>query len=277
MRRIRIVLGLASAVCAFGVLAAPALAKKEKEPVMFGKFTASIPGKTISPAEPASTRGKGGVTEINLAGTGLIIKSCEKALKSTGMVESESSETFLQNITFSKCKASISLNKSPITAEETIPPFTLGMEFHSNKSVVLGEAGESEVKVVRPSNLSIKIGKTPCVVEIPSQTIPVKAEKKPEGEYEAASYETTKEPAKLKKFPSGFQEKLNIEMEFKKVESYVKPAPGCTFNPEGGKVNKEAGSPREGDIEFDNGTMELELEEISIKHGNVGFEPKKEG
>jgi hypothetical protein len=276
MRRFRIVLGLAAAVCAFGVLAAPALAKKLKEPAVFGKFTASIPGNPggISPATPATASGTGSVTEINLAGGALTIKECRKELKSAGKVESESSETFLQKILFSHCYAQIKLEKSKFIGRQKVPNFTLGLEFHSNKSAVLGEANESEVKVVTPSSISIKVGKFPCTVIVPSQTVPLKAEKKPEKEYEAASYETFKEPANIKKFPSGFQEELGIEMEFNKVVSYLVPnPPGCEAEP-GTPVNEEPGSPYKGDAGYGKGHMELELEEIKIKHGNVGFEPK---
>jgi hypothetical protein len=276
MRRVRVVLGLAAAVCAFGVLAAPALAKKQKEPAVFGKFTASIPGHpgAISPATPATASGTGSVTEISLADGALTIKECRKELKSTGKVESESSETFLQQIRFSHCYAQLKLEKSKFIGKEKVPNFTLALEFHSNKSAVLGEADESEVKVVTPSSVFIKVGKFPCTVIIPSQTVPLKAEKKPEHEYEAATYETELEPANIKKFPSGFQEKLDIEMEFNKVVSYLVPnPPGCEAEP-GTPVNEDPESPYKGDAGYSKGHMELELEEITIKHGNVGFAPK---
>jgi hypothetical protein len=259
------------------MLAAPALAK-QKAPAVFGKFTASFPlhPGAISPATPATANGIGEVTEISLAGGALTIRECTKELKSTGKVESESSETFLQKITFSHCNAQLKLEKSGFIGKQRIPTFSLGLEFHSNKSAVLGQAEESEVKVVTPSSVSVKIGKFPCTVVIPSQTIPIKAEKKPEREYEAATYETEMEPAKIKKFPSGFQEKLDIEMEFSKVVSYLMPnPPGCEAEP-GTPVDEEVGSPYFGDAGYSKGIMDLELEEITIKQGNVGFAPKKE-
>ncbi|HYM55837.1 MAG TPA: hypothetical protein VES97_10770, partial [Solirubrobacteraceae bacterium] len=158
------------------------------------------------------------------------------------------------------------------TEEVKLKSFAIDFEFHSNKAAVIGE-GEGEIKIKKDSTLSIPVGKGACTVVIPEQTIPEKAERKPELEYEAASYTTEFEPAKIKKFPSGFQEKLNIEMEFKKVESWVKPAPGCA---PGGVVNEVPETPGFGYVVYGNGTMELELEEITIKNGNVGFEPKKE-
>jgi len=276
MRRVRVVLGLAVAVCAFGVLVAPAVAKKEvgnktKEPVIFGKFTASIPGGTISPTAKAVATGHGEVTEINLANGGLVIRKCLKPVKSKGEVESESSETFFQNIKFSKCRAVKGFNKGGGIEEPPIATFTLGIEFHSNKSGVVGE-GEGEIKIKEDSSVSIPVAhKGICTVVVPEQIVPAKAEKKPEAEYESVSYETEKEPAKIKKFPSGFQEKLNIEIEFSKVVTYVKPNEFC--HP-GGKLVEEKESPWFGYVESRNGKMALELEEITIKNGNLGFEPK---
>jgi hypothetical protein len=265
-------------VCAFGVLAAPALAKKQKAPAVFGKFTANIPGSpgAITPATPVTANGIGEVTEIDLAGGALTITECRKELKSTGKVEEERSETFFQNITFSHCYAQIKLEKSGFIGRQKVPTFKLGLEFHSNHSAVLGEGNETETRVTTPSNISIKVGKFPCTVIIPSQTLPGKAERQPELEYEAATYETEYAPAPVKKFPSGFQEKLDIEMEFNKVQSYLVPnPPGCEAEP-GTSVDEEEGSPYKGDTHYDKGHIDLELEEITIKHGNLGFEPKKE-
>jgi hypothetical protein len=281
MIRVRVVLGLAAIACALGVLASPALAanaKKQKEPAVFGKFTANLPGTPggITPATPATARGHGELTEISLAGGALTITECGKELKSTGKVEQESSETFFQNIVFSHCFAQVKLEKSGFVGRQKVNSFTLGLEFHSNKSAVLGQGEESEVKVVTPSSISVKIGKFPCTVIIPSQTVPSKAARKPEAEYEAATYETEKEPANIKKFPSGFQEKLDIEMEFNKVKSYLVPNPPGCEDQGGAPIDEEEGSPYKGDAEYGKGHMELELEEITIKHGNLGFEPKKE-
>jgi hypothetical protein len=107
-------------------------------------------------------------------------------------------------------------------------------------------------------------------VIIPSQVIPIRAESKPENEFEAAFYETEHETVfskkALEKFPSGFQEKLDIEMEFNKVRTIEQPLPGCRYN---GTLNSE------GFAEFKNGILDAEIEEITIKNGNVGFEAPK--
>lgn len=275
MRHARLALGVAVVVvCAFGALAGPAFAKKEKPAPTFGKFTASIPGRTISPTEPATTSGIGEISELSLAGGALFVEECVKELKSSGTVVSESSETFYQNVKFTKCLAQVKLGKSGLTTQLKVPTFVLGMEFHSNHSAVIGEGEEAALTIVKPSNVSVRIGKTACTVVIPAQTVPVRAEKKPDLEFEAAGYETEKEPANIKKFPSGFQEKLDIEWELKKLESLVKPNANCKYaaEPEG-KFNNDPESPNFGFVEYGNGRFEGELEEITIKHGNVGFEP----
>jgi hypothetical protein len=281
MRRVRVVLGFAAVVCAFGALTAPAFAKRTKEPVIFGKFTASINGKTISPAEPAKTKGHGEVTAMKLGpyvfggrnlGEGKHGPICEKALKSEGQVVSESSETFLQNVSFKKCVSTVRAGSSE---EAVVFHFTLGMEFHSNGSAVVGESEETEVKIIKGSVVHFKGSKSSCEVIIPEQTIPVKAATKPEKTFESAGYSTETEAVEgkkaMKEFPSGFQEKLNITMEFKKVHTIEQLTPGkCTNQKleEGGTFNKEHDT-----VEYNNGVLEAELEEISIKGGNVGFAP----
>jgi hypothetical protein len=276
MRSVRITVGIVAAVaCAFGAFAGPAFAKKEKKAPVFGKFTASIPGGEISPEHPATATGIGAITELSLAGGALFVEGCLKESKSAGTVVSESSETFFQDVTYKKCIASVAIGKSGLTSKEKIPTFHLAMEFHSNHSAVIGEGEEENLKIVKPSSVSVKIGKTSCFVVIPAQTVPVKAEKKPNKEYEAAGYETELSPVKKKQlalFPSGFQEKLYIEWEFNKLESLVKPNASCTY--EGGKLDTEPETPNFGYVVYNDGVFEGELEEISIRGGDLGFEPK---
>jgi hypothetical protein len=276
MRHVRVTVGIVAAVvCAFGAFAGPAFAKKEKKAPIFGKFTASVPGREINEAAPATATGTGEIDELSLAGGALFVEGCLKESRSTGAIVSESSETLFQNVTYKKCIANVTIGKSGLTSRMKIPTFQLGMEFHSNHSAVIGEGEEENLKIVRPSRVSVKIGKTTCSVVIPAQTIPVKAEKKPEKEYEAAGYETEFEPVskrKMSQFPSGFQEKLYIEWEYKKLESLVKPNENCTYK--GGKLDKEPETPNFGYVVYNEGVFEGELEGISIKNGNVGFEPK---
>jgi hypothetical protein len=278
MRSVRTALGLAAVVCAFGTFAAPALAKKPKPPVVFGKFVASFPiTKSISPTEPALAKGHGELDVMSLADGALRIEECDD-VKSRGEVTAESSETFFQNVTFTHCLATIPLGKG-LTEQLPVPKFTLGMEFRSNKAVELGEGSVSETEIVRPSTVIIPIGKkSPCEVTIPEQIVPGKAATQPEREYDAAAYTTEKEEANLKKFPLGYQEKLDISMEFVKVESWVKPNEHCVYaEGEDGAFDSTPGTPAYGYVVYHKGAFEAELEEITIKHGNLGFAPVEEG
>jgi hypothetical protein len=278
MRSVRITLGLAAIVCAFGALSAPAFAKKaEKPPLVFGKFTASYPsGKPITETETAVAKGIGEIYNLNLANGALHIEECEGA-KSSGVVDSEKSEDFFQNVVFKHCYAKIAVNKG-FTEELKLPKFALGLEFRSNQSAEGGQAAPSEMEIVRPSTVTIPIGKkAPCKVTIPSQSFPAKSATDPNAEYGAAFYETEKEPASIKKFPAGFQEKLDIEMEFTKVESWVKPNEHCIYAAgEEGAYDSTPETPAYGYVVYGKGTLEAEIEEITIKNGDVGFEPAPE-
>ncbi len=277
MRSVRAVLGVAVLMCVFGTVTAPAFAKKAKPPVVFGKFTASFPlGKPISPTEEAMAKGHGELDSLNLADGALRIEECTD-VRSTGQVDEERSESFFQNVKFKHCFAIVSLNKG-ITEQLKVPTFTLGIEFRSNKSAEIGEGAENEIEIVRPSTVTIPIGKkSPCKVTIPEQIVPKRAEGKPDREYGAVGYETEVEAAKMKFFPSGFQEKLDIGMEFTKIESWVKPNERCVYGGgEEGAYDSTPETPAYGYVVYTKGTMEAELEEITIKNGDLGFEPKPE-
>jgi hypothetical protein len=286
MRRVRVLIGFAAAVFAFAALAAPALAKKEHTKVQFGKFIANIPGSTISEATPATATGTGTVLAgpkgpgIELAGGALTIAKCTTALKSSGRVVSEKSETFLQNITFKNCYAQSFLGKNEgVISETKLPKFTLALEFHSNQSAVAGESS-GEVKVMENSTIVIPVPsrKSPCRVTIPAQTIPNEAITKPEDEFESAFYETEHEEVegkrKLERFPSGFEEQLDVETEFTKVEAWIKPQEHCFDTAGEGAVDNEVGSRGYGYVHFNKGIFDIELEEIEIENGNLGWEEK---
>ena len=179
MRGFRIKLGVATTLCAFGVMAAPALAHHEHPKAVFGKFVASYPlaPGTITPATPTTDKGIGSIENIDLADGGLIIreepgKPSGCAVKSTGKVEDESSETFFQAIALSRCTAVKGFGKEG-TERPKIKKFHLDFEFNSNGSLNIGE-GEGEVKIIEKSLLSIPVGKDVCTVVIPQQTLPAK-------------------------------------------------------------------------------------------------------
>ena len=278
MRRVRILVGLMVAVCAFGALAGTALANKHKAHMIFGKFRAGYPGGApISPTSPASAAGVGEMSELSLADRGLLIHDCKKVTASAS-VTAEKAENFVADTKFKHCVGRVSDNGNGFVKNEKVSNFSIRMEFHSNHSAKLGAEEEGEA-IIKPTHVTVDLGpkKTSCVIALPEQTITKKAEVKPEKEYESAEYETETYPAKLKKFPAGFQEKLDIEWEFEKLISWEKPSPGCDYVGGGsGTKDETPGTPAYGYVVYDKGTFEGEIEEFTIKNGNLGFESKAE-
>jgi len=267
MRRLKIVLGLAAAVCAFGTLATPALARHGRPKALFGDFIASFPnGTPISPSSPATATGIGSEEKIKLANGSVSIgnEGCKK-IRSTGKVDSEKSETFTQSITFSGCTGTAFVGENEEALEPvTVPRFTIAMEFHANGAVEVGGEEAPTATIAHTSVLFRTRKGGQCTIDVPSQSTPFKAIKKPENEFEAGAYGTEPaafHPQKMKKFPKGFQEELDVTMEFEKVTAQLIPGPKC-FVGSARKDNK--------------GIIEAEIEEVKIKRGNLGFETKAE-
>jgi hypothetical protein len=242
MRGKRTLLATIVGVCAFGALAAPALAVKEKP--VFGKFKASTAG---------TVRGIGEAGEMALGP--YKFTSCEKELHSVGTVVMGESETFFQEVKFSKCETSRQIGgglEEPVTAT-----FALGMEFHSNGSLKIG-----------PSAVTFQATKSMCEVTIPPQWVPAAAETKgEERSFEATTYSTEKEKLEgepAKKFGE-FRERLNITWELKGITTTVKLSPSCMYH--GSHLNEA------GEAEFSGGKMEGELEEVTLQGGNISFIP----
>ncbi len=240
MTRIRMMVALVTGVCALAVLASPALAVKTKP--VFGKFHATVAG---------AAKGKGTAGEMTIGP--YKFSECEKELRSDGTVAEGESETFMQEVKFSKCVTTRSAGGG--LEEPILASFTLGMEFHSNGSLKIGPA------TVRPGNSA-------CEVTIPAQWVPASAETK--GEYklfEDASYSTETEPlegGQAKKY-GPVRERLHVSWELKGVNATVKLGPTCTYK--GAHLNAA------GEAEYGGGKMEGELEEVTLQGGNISFIP----
>jgi hypothetical protein len=242
MRRTTMVLALAMAVLTWGVLASPALAAKEKP--VFGKFKATLAG---------TAKGKGEAGEMVLGP--YKFEECEKELHSSGMVALGESETFFQEVHFSKCVATRDAGGG---LQESIDAnFTLGMEFHSNGSLKLG-----------PTSVTFGPSDSTCEVTVPAQWVPGVAETRGEDRsFEAGKYSTEAEKlegGQEKKFGE-FRERLDLEWELKGVNTTIKLTPTCKY--EGSHLNAA------GEAEFTNGRMEGELEEVTVPDGNLSFIP----
>lgn len=276
MRHLKSVLGLASAICALCVAAAPAVAHE---------FSASRLPKPLSEAEPAKTKGIGigssslggeersqefrfGVFHIYCAA-----KTAAKTI-AEGAVSWPTSQIFATEIKFEKCLTKTnfegfiagtktSFNVNP----ETKKSEPLKFVYHVNGFVELG-SGEVESEVeVGSGSASFSIAGKICRINWPRQTVPAKAVKKPEETYSAAVY-SNKEvpvvatPTVLRKFPSGFQKRLVIANEFK----------GMEWNYEEGQCLGEGGFEKEASKTAEKtGVYNGSLEEEAIG-SNLSFE-----
>jgi hypothetical protein len=208
MRHVKLGLGFASAVCALAIAATPALAHE---------FTASKTGKT---------HGKS-TTEQNFK-FGPFRITCEKA-SAKGAVAAGSTSTLTTSVKFAGCTDEVKFGTRPAhVPTHFLTP--LAIAYHANGFVetgseteeVEGEAvlagGEAEIKVytgVIPGEHE----QSRCTIHWPEQTLPLKAVRKPEGEYSAATYSNEQTPnGNLKRFPDGFQHSITISNEFKGIK-----------------------------------------------------------
>ncbi len=253
MRNLRMAFGLVVAVCAFGVVAAPALA--------FGKFYALTTG-------PA--KGKGEAETLKL---GPYKITCEQPIKAKGQVTStEPAESFFTEVRFRDCETVVKPEGGTGIEEVKKIGLKLGMEFLSNYSAKVGE-GESEAVIKPASEVSFEAHGGKCTVYIPEQRLPLKQK---EGvEYEAAvpETETIAGPfevgtGKYEKFGE-FRTALSFTVDLKKIRSYITPSEKCRYEEESeeGKYNPETGN-----VEFTGGKFEGSLEEITLKNGSLSFE-----
>ncbi len=307
MRRVRIVLGLAVAVCAFGALSVPAFAK---EKLVFGNFVASVFGRTITPADPApiieNKEDEAEVTGLQLGQFkfGVLEKPsnkpnyeepCEKAPKVTGEVTEEVSQSLLTEVHLMRCISSI-VDSGTISWKAS--NIQLAIRFKSNESAEIGNT-EGGFEIVKTASVLVK-GAGTCLVEIPQQFVPSKAGEKEEKFWEGAEYTPEKEEPvenwekskKLKEqYPGDFKNRLEIETteKFKGIRSYVDTATtakghGClpVKGEENGKLitekeieveGKMVPNPHYGWLEFTNGRIFLNAEGLEIKGGQLTFEP----
>jgi hypothetical protein len=189
----------ALAVVALALAATPAVAMKVESPNPHN-FTGS------ANVEP---RFSGETAEFALKPFTI---SCEKA-KSTasGVTPTFPSKTLTAVIKYSGCEAEATLSKAEyeLTAK-FLDPVTFN--YHANGVVEMGAGGTvKEGKLEGAGEIEIAVkGPFKCVIDIPAGTYPTKALKKPEGEYDAATFtnmeetiETGKGPVVVKKLGIG--------------------------------------------------------------------------
>jgi hypothetical protein len=274
MRNLRFAVGLAAIACTFCVTTS-ALAHN---------FTASRLPKPLSEAEPGKTKGVGIPSEGLEAERNQKIRLgpfeifCTVATHANtiaeGAVSWSTNQTFSTEVLFKKCLTKVrsttftfGLNTSFNYNPETKKFEPMKMVYHVNGFAEIG-TGEtfSEVEL-GAGDAVFRISGKACKISWPAQTVPAAAVKKPEGEYSAATYSNNFVPveetlANSKKFPSGFQEKLIINNEFKGMEWHL----------EEGQCAGEGGFEEEAKNAEGKTGLYIGAVEHTLNGGNLGFE-----
>jgi hypothetical protein len=202
-------LGLAGLLCAFALTVAPALAGP--------LFHASRVGKEITPSETAREKAAGREGELQDFKFGAFHIQCESA-KGKGRVDWETSKTLFLSVRYKNCNALAKLGNQPILLKAKFKT-PWDFEYHANGFAEIGSETESEVDLIKGGPIEMTVPSIKCVISVPAQTIPLKAETKPEKEWSSVLY-TNEEIAVpfTKKFPTGMQKQLLIDNELKKIE-----------------------------------------------------------
>jgi hypothetical protein len=105
----------------------------------------------------------------------------------------------------------------------------LAIQYHANHFVETGSelveeegatvlaGGTAEIKV--PTGVTEEFEKSQCVIKWPAQTLPKKAEKKPNEEFAAVGFANATTPKKVSKnFPDGLQHLITVSNELKGIK-----------------------------------------------------------
>jgi hypothetical protein len=197
MRHVRLSLGLLAATLALAITAAPALAHE---------FTGSV-GKKSKGAGAGEQEFRFGVFKI----------LCEGAkAKGTGLTTSPQ-KTFFTEVKYSHCSTEAHIGGEPFFLKTRFKT-PVDYEYHANGFVETGAEAEEGSVAVSGGAVEMKVAGLKCIIDWPAQTVPVKAEAKPEGEFSAATFTNVAEPTTSKKFTDGFKHKVSISNSFKGME-----------------------------------------------------------
>jgi hypothetical protein len=177
---------------------------------------------------------------------------CAKAT-SRGTTAAGSSSTFGTETKLRKCTTEAHLGGEPIFLKtKFLTPVVT--EYHANGFVEIGAEGE-EIEgntTLKGGTIEMKIKGIMCVIKLPEQTIPKAAERKPNGEFEAATYSNEE----FERGKTTFN-KLAIANEWKGIHFEYGEGQCSTF-----KTSEE---------ERKSGKFEGELLE-EVVHGNLEFQ-----
>jgi len=143
---------------------------------------------------------------------------CEKAKSTTsGVTPTFPSTTLTAVVKYSGCEAEATLNKAEYELKaKFLKPVTFN--YHANGAVEIGAGGtvkEGKLEGAEPIEIAVK-GVFKCTIDIPAGTYPTKALKKPEAEYEAATF-VNKEETIVKGKTSVVVKKLAISTALTKM------------------------------------------------------------
>jgi len=170
-------------------------------------FSEASPGKLVNIGE--------GPQEFRLKP---FIITCTSA-KSKGAITSNFSKTIFEKVKYSGCTTPIKIGSETV---QTAAKFKGAVDYEYNANGFLEDGAESQsnVRLVNASSIEISVqhlGK--CLIEMEAQTLPEKAEEKPEKVYGDAVFAPFTVPnLNTKFFPGGEQTKLQITNNFKKIE-----------------------------------------------------------
>ncbi|HMD51188.1 MAG TPA: hypothetical protein VKG62_00625 [Solirubrobacteraceae bacterium] len=167
MKSVKTTIGMLTAVCALGMMAAPAMAQEFN----------STGGATKGVSEEEQSF-KLGPFKIH----------CERAV-SKGTATAGLSKTISDEVKFSKCLTEAKIGSNPIWLKTDFGS-PLAIEYHANGFVEIGSEieGAAAVASIGGGAIEVKIGAIGCTIEVPKQTVPTKAEKKPEEPFSEATF-----------------------------------------------------------------------------------------
>jgi hypothetical protein len=180
---------MVATLCAFAVAVTPAMAHD---------FTGTT-GKTSKAKGQGEQEFKFGVFKI----------LCENSSGRGGGLKESPQKTFFLTVTYSHCSTEAHIGGEPFFLKTRFKT-PVSYEYHANGFV---ESGSESIENVTLSGgaVEMKVAGLKCIIDWEAQTIPIKAESKPEGEYSSATFTNIAEPTAVnKKFPDGFKHKVSI-------------------------------------------------------------------
>jgi hypothetical protein len=184
--------------------------------------------------------------------------TCEKA-KASGKTKESPSEEFFTSIKYTKCTTAAHLEGHCCNftlKTKFVTPVVI--EYHANGFVEIGSEGEETEGDIKLSggSIELKVNTIKCEIEIETQVLPIRAIKKPNGEYTSAKFHS-EAFAQERNGKQTAKQKLVIENTFKKIH----------FEYFEGQCENFAKSSEE----LRNGTYDGNLLE-ELKRGNLEFQ-----